>query len=390
MSGPGVNEFQRCWEIRRQADFPSEPACMVTDDLTSGQEYYGGRVNGLAQYRILPPPFIPGQASIEHEMGHDIQRDVSDRTANVDAWIAELFAVRGAPLPTTNDARTKDAHALMVEQACSMLPEAFLGQWGGYRHPLYDNINDPVGAAAAVAAYFASPTGAAVRAFFRAYRAWQIAPIPPTLPLPQKGLPLDWLGPVPNTNFELGRQGNPVALIVIHWMAGSFDSALARFMTIGEQVSAHYLVSQTGRIVQVVRDADTAYHAGDFNTNLLSIGIEHEASPVIPPTDALYKASSWLLNSLSEKHGLDLVVGTTVLPHNAIVPTACPGTVDLNRLVEGADMTPEQSAKLDRLLAIVEAREALVWQARGQRFLDIETGKTYDPNKPPLDPRIKT
>lgn len=56
---------------------------------------------------------------------------------------------------------------------------------------------------------------------------------------------------------------------------------------------------------------------------------------------------------------------------------------------EGTDMTPAQEAKLDRLLALAEAREALVWQARTQRALDVETGKPFDATKPPVDPRIK-
>jgi hypothetical protein len=37
------------------------------------------------------------------------------------------------------------------------------------------------------------------------------------------------------------------------------------------------------------------------------------------------------------RHGLDLSVGTTVLPHHAIVPTECPGTLDLERIVREAE-----------------------------------------------------
>lgn len=49
-------------------------------------------------------------------------------------------------------------------------------------------------------------------------------------------------------------------------------------------------------------------------------------------------------------------------------------------------LTLEQ--KVDRLLAIAEARESMVWIARDQRSLDVERGDTFDPNRPPLDPRI--
>lgn len=60
-------------------------------------------------------------------------------------------------------------------------------------------------------------------------------------------------------------------------------------------------------------------------------------------------------------------------------------------------MTPEQSAKLDRVLAIAEAllleanaNEPLVWSSRAQRSLDVERGKPFDAALPPIDPRIRT
>lgn len=50
-------------------------------------------------------------------------------------------------------------------------------------------------------------------------------------------------------------------------------------------------------------------------------------------------------------------------------------------------MSHEQ--KTDRLLQKAEANEALVWIARLQRGLDVETGKPYNAAVGPLDPRIK-
>lgn len=54
------------------------------------------------------------------------------------------------------------------------------------------------------------------------------------------------------------------------------------------------------------------------------------------------------------------------------------------------DMTPDQDQMLRRLLALMEAREPLVWLAREQRTLDVERGDAFNPNRPPIDPRIKT
>lgn len=51
--------------------------------------------------------------------------------------------------------------------------------------------------------------------------------------------------------------------------------------------------------------------------------------------------------------------------------------------------TDEDRQRLDRILAILEAREALVWAARAQRGLDVERQNTpFDHSTPPIDPRI--
>jgi hypothetical protein len=115
-----------------------------------------------------------------------------------------------------------------------------------------------------------------------------LAPVsPPILPPIQRAI--EWSGPVPDSNFARGRSGYPISLIVDHWMATTFDGAMAHFMNGAAGVSAHYLISQQGRIVQVVRDEDTAYHAGNWSVNQQSIGIEHEGGPNLPPfTPELY------------------------------------------------------------------------------------------------------
>ena len=206
---------------------------------------------------------------------------------------------------------------------------------------------------------------------------------------------IEWVGPAASTNFLRGRRANGISLIVDHWTAASYEWALARFTTPSNDpmriASAHYIVRTDGRIAQVVADEDTAYHAGVFDVNLISIGIEHEASPMVPPSDALYAASSWLHARLAETYELSLELGTTVKGHREIVPTTCPGTLDLERIIEGAEddmFTQTDREMLARIKDLLEARESLVWDARLQRGLDVERGKPYDENKPPLDPRI--
>lgn len=185
---------------------------------------------------------------------------------------------------------------------------------------------------------------------------------------------IEWRGPIPQSNYTVGRDGNVADLIVDHWTVVMFEGAIRRFRDPSSILSAHYVVGRDGRIAQLVSEDDTAYHAGRFDVNLRSIGIEHEAGPAMPPTDALYAASARLHLDIARRYGLDLSVGTTVLPHRAIVPTECPGTLDLERIVreaEGEDdmFTEEDRRMLKRVYDHLEAYEPLVWTTRLQRWL---------------------
>ena len=63
--------------------------------------------------------------------------------------------------------------------------------------------------------------------------------------------------------------------IVIHVAEGSYSGTVSWFENSAAQASAHYVVSREGRVAQCVRDEDIAWHAGWWDTNTHSIGIEH-------------------------------------------------------------------------------------------------------------------
>ena len=210
---------------------------------------------------------------------------------------------------------------------------------------------------------------------------------------------IQWRGPVPASNHAVGRGGSSVELIVDHWTVVMFEGAIRRFKDPASILSAHYVIGADGRIAQLVSEDDTAYHAGVFSVNQRSIGIEHEAGPAMPPTAALYEASARLHADIASRYGLALAVGTTVLPHHAIVPTECPGTLDLERIVREAleedDMfTEEDRRKLNRVYDHLEAYEPLTWTKRLQLWLaralttglpsadlsgpDVETGQAFE------------
>ena len=205
---------------------------------------------------------------------------------------------------------------------------------------------------------------------------------------------IQWRGPVPQSNYAAGREGAAVELIVDHWTVVMFEGAVRRFKDPTSILSAHYVIGQDGRIAQLVSEDDTAYHAGNYAVNLRSIGIEHEAGPAMAPTDALYAASAQLHLEIANRHGLTLAAGRTVVPHGAIVPTECPGTLDLDRIVREAveedDLfTEEDRRKLDRVYQHLEAYEPLVWTARLQRWL-AKAIRSVFPNADVSGPDVET
>lgn len=125
-------------------------------------------------------------------------------------------------------------------------------------------------------------------------------------------------------NFRAGRRrGAVIDRIVIHISAGGprIDGTIAWFQDgerrnpdTGKQAgpsSAHYIVGRDGEVVQMVRNADTAYHASSANSR--SIGIEHNANKPyrlnrrdLPPTMEQYQASAHLVAWLAAQYGIPL------------------------------------------------------------------------------------
>lgn len=205
---------------------------------------------------------------------------------------------------------------------------------------------------------------------------------------------IEWIGPTPSSNYDVGRGGERVAFIVEHWTDARIDSAIARFMNPRSIVSAHYIVGQDGHVVQLVSEDDTAFHAGDYAANQRSIGIEHEASGIMPPSDALYAASARLHADISARYGMALAPFETLVPHSAIVPTQCPGLLDISRIAREAteedDMfTEEDRRKLNRVYDHLEAYEPLVWITRVQHWLAIAIRSVF-PHADLTGPDVET
>jgi len=70
-----------------------------------------------------------------------------------------------------------------------------------------------------------------------------------------------WVGPTGNCGS--GRSGHQVEMIVVHFTAsGSGTGVVSWFKNPQSGVSAHYILDHDGKILQLVKDGDTAWHAG--------------------------------------------------------------------------------------------------------------------------------
>ena len=95
-------------------------------------------------------------------------------------------------------------------------------------------------------------------------------------------------------NYTKGRK-EKIKHIIIHAMSGSFVGSKAWFKNPKSKVSAHYLVSQKGDVLQMVKDTDTAWHC--YGVNSKSIGIELEDGK----PGACLKDDKWITQVMLEK-----------------------------------------------------------------------------------------
>lgn len=128
-------------------------------------------------------------------------------------------------------------------------------------------------------------------------------------------------------NFSNGNNGRKY-IVIHHWddpaKNPQFENIVSWLCNKNAQVSAHFVATGTGRRVACLVDLDkTAWHAGNFNANMESIGVE--CDPRCRDED--YDVVAELICELRAIYG-DL----PLKGHRDIVPTSCPGNWDLTRL----------------------------------------------------------
>lgn len=138
-------------------------------------------------------------------------------------------------------------------------------------------------------------------------------------------------------NKDKGRYKYGPEAIVIHICEGTFEGTKAWFKNPKSKVSAHFLISEKGEILQMVDLADTAWHAGGvknaswkllkqgINPNLYTIGIELAGFATKPPTQAQICATGTLVRELASQFNIKIDCDH-VIPHRWITTSkTCPG-----------------------------------------------------------------
>jgi N-acetylmuramoyl-L-alanine amidase len=121
------------------------------------------------------------------------------------------------------------------------------------------------------------------------------------------------------TNFWEGRGGASIDYIVIHYTDISYARTLRAFHTLASDVSAHYVIRGDGHIAQIVHEADTAWHSGNYWYNLSSVGIEFELDRVTNPSFRAeqYYAGAALVCAIAARQGIPLD-RSHVIGHNEV------------------------------------------------------------------------
>lgn len=139
--------------------------------------------------------------------------------------------------------------------------------------------------------------------------------------------------PAHNSNYDAGRFGTEVDLVVIHVSQGTIRSMNNWFANPAANVSAHFGVSKVGNVYRYVAAENTAWHAGVWNVNKRSIGIEHEGIGLhYVPTEEQLAASAALTAQLLKDLGLK-ASADTIQPHRAFKATACPADFPMQRYI---------------------------------------------------------
>lgn len=176
-------------------------------------------------------------------------------------------------------------------------------------------------------------------------------------------------------NYGVGRSYRH---IVIHWWGEpankpTLTGTVNWLRNPSTQVSAHYVVSGD-TVHQLVQEENIAWHARQANP--YTIGIE--VDPNVPGNT--YKTVAQLVKEISLRRGI-AINSDTIAPHKRFVITACPGTLDLARIIREANGTNtgggvvnndiKKAVQFDRIVLFLNQR-GLLPTSKSEDYIDSD------------------
>lgn len=134
----------------------------------------------------------------------------------------------------------------------------------------------------------------------------------------QNGISTEWISSV---NFNLRK---PNFIILHHTAQDSLAQTINTFTTTKPQVSAHYVIAEDGKVVQMVNDYLRSWHAGNgswgknYDINSASIGIELDNNGFEPFAETQIISLLALLTKLKKDYNIPT---QNIIGHSDIAPS---------------------------------------------------------------------
>lgn len=157
----------------------------------------------------------------------------------------------------------------------------------------------------------------------------------------------------PNVMYSSATQGVtgydrlPIDRIVIHHNATTSKDVAMNTWTIanGKWTSAHYEITPN-EIIGCVGEQYSAFHSGDATMNRRSIGLEHlneTGAPEWKVSDETLRNSAKLIADIAKRYNIP-IDSSHIIPHKQVSATACPGGIDMAKLIRMAQEVSESGA----------------------------------------------
>lgn len=148
----------------------------------------------------------------------------------------------------------------------------------------------------------------------------------------------EWIA---SPNFKPGRTERVKYIVIHHWddpaKKPTINGVVNHFKNPKIEVAAHYVVSGD-RIIQMVKESDTAWHTRAANPHTIGI----EVDPNVPGNT--YATVGRLVQEIRKRHG-----NLPLRKHSDFVNTSCPGNLDLARIdQESKGIVQEEDMKLNK------------------------------------------